>query len=291
MRQLKTMTAPEDVQAMTHQRRRSPTPHARQSRNPDNHDMQHVRKTYPNKLSDSQCQYCGQLHKPSRHACPAFGKSCSKCGKPNHYGVVCRSRRATSDVRELQESDEWLLALDNADNRRVYSHVFVNGLKVKFLLDCGASVNLLLAHMYSKIGGNFLRPPRATLRMFNRQELKTLGMLTATVRHPLTQVEFDVEFYVTEREHPILGIDACRRLDLLRVVDENICALREASASSPSNTQASHHITEADVFSRYADLFDGSLGMLKGDVSLEVDPSIPRYECLYGTFRLRYATE
>jgi hypothetical protein len=110
--------------------------------------------------------------------------------------------------------------------------------------------------------------------MFNRQELKTLGMLTATVRHPLTQVEFDVEFYVTKREHPILGIDACRRLDLLRVVDENICALREASASSPSNTQASHHITEADVFSRYADLFDGSLGMLKGDVSLEVDPLV-----------------
>src|ERR1043165_5160471 len=39
MRLLKTMTAPEDVQAMTHQdHRSSPTPHARQPRNPDSHD-------------------------------------------------------------------------------------------------------------------------------------------------------------------------------------------------------------------------------------------------------------
>lgn len=115
----------------------------------------------------------GTLTNESRADVRRIPQTCSKCGKPNHYGIVCRSTRATSDVRELQESDEWLLALDNADNRRVYSHVFDNGLKVKFHLDCGSSVKFLSAHVYSKIVGNILRPPRATLRMFDRQELKT----------------------------------------------------------------------------------------------------------------------
>jgi len=34
---------------------------------------------------------------------------------------------------------------------------------------------------------------------------------------------------VTERDDPILGIDACRRLDMLRIVEENICELTSAT--------------------------------------------------------------
>jgi hypothetical protein len=116
--------------------------------------------------------------------------------------VACRSSsKQSSEVCEL-EAEESLLALENADSRRVYSKVFVDGRKVRFLLDCGSTVNILPASMMATIGHKELRPPRATLRMFDRQELKTVGMLTATVKHPRTHTEFDAEFYVTEREDP-----------------------------------------------------------------------------------------
>lgn len=281
MRQLKTMTKEsEDLHALTHQqRRRFPTTYSRQPRNMDNRDIyrptQNAPKSYPPKSSDQQCQYCGQSHKPSKYACPAFGKSCAYCTRPNHHSSMCRSRRVTPEVKELQESDEFLMALDTTDTRRLYSHILVNGLRVKFLLDCGSSVNILPSSIYTKLVGSKLRPPRATLRMFNRQELKTLGMLTATVRHPLTHKELDMDFYITERESPILGIDACRQMDLLRVVEENICEIREDSASALVNPQRLHRITETEVYARYADLFDGSLGMLRGDVCLEIDPLVP----------------
>jgi len=61
------------------------------------------------------------------------------------------------------------------------------------------------------------------LRMFDRTELPTLGVLTAMLKHPRTGKVIDVEIYVTERDDPILGIDVCRRLDMLRIVEENIC--------------------------------------------------------------------
>jgi hypothetical protein len=122
--------------------------------------------------------------------------------------------------------------------------------------------------------------------MFDRTVLKTLGMLTATVRHPRTRDEFDIEFYVTEREDPILGIEACRRLDMLRIVEENICAVQEVANTSPRRSlelpqsaaplisMPNGRITEAVVFARYADLFDGSLGLMESEVHLETDPSV-----------------
>lgn len=41
-----------------------------------------------------ECRKCGQFHKWNR--CPAYGKTCKKCGKLNHFAKVCRSANKTS---------------------------------------------------------------------------------------------------------------------------------------------------------------------------------------------------
>ena len=64
-----------------------------------------------------------------------------------------------------------------------------------------------------------------------------------------------------------MGIDACCRLDFLRIMEENICAAHE--------TTPPRGLTPAEVFARYPDLFDGSLGCMDGDVHLTVDPTVP----------------
>ena len=38
------------------------------------------------------CQRCGRKHDKAK--CPAYGKKCRKCGKPNHFAIVCRSQPA-----------------------------------------------------------------------------------------------------------------------------------------------------------------------------------------------------
>ena len=35
----------------------------------------------------TECRYCGRHHNRGRNNCPAFGKSCSKCGKINHFAA------------------------------------------------------------------------------------------------------------------------------------------------------------------------------------------------------------
>ena len=119
--------------------------------------------------------------------------------------------------------------------------------------------------------GQELRPAQATLRMFDGTELPTLGMITATVRHPRNGRQLSLEFYITERENPLLGIDACRSLDMLRIVEHNICDMHESLHES----SAASGLTPTDIFTRYGDLFDGSLGCMAGEVHLEVDPQVP----------------
>ena len=40
------------------------------------------------------CKYCGKSHNSGN--CPAYGKKCQKCGKDNHFKVVCKSGSNTS---------------------------------------------------------------------------------------------------------------------------------------------------------------------------------------------------
>ena len=39
------------------------------------------------------CKNCGGSHAAKQKSCPAFGKKCLYCGKPNHFQNVCRSKR------------------------------------------------------------------------------------------------------------------------------------------------------------------------------------------------------
>ncbi|KAK2159550.1 hypothetical protein LSH36_151g07073 [Paralvinella palmiformis] len=39
-----------------------------------------------------KCKYCGTAHIFEKKSCPAYGKTCDKCGKPNHFMSQCMSR-------------------------------------------------------------------------------------------------------------------------------------------------------------------------------------------------------
>ena len=52
------------------------------------------------------CRYCGLVHKFGSANCKAFGKSCNKCKKMNHFSRVCRSRKNPKDIETEIESEE-----------------------------------------------------------------------------------------------------------------------------------------------------------------------------------------
>ena len=66
-----------------------------------------------------RCKDCGRSHVKQRTKCPAFGKLCSACNKPNHFAEMCRStsgknsrpRNGVNMVNSEDSSEEELLSV------------------------------------------------------------------------------------------------------------------------------------------------------------------------------------
>ena len=63
-----------------------------------------------------ECKFCGRKHERKRGKCPAYGQTCSSCGKPNHFAIKCESTTGDSKrppqkskhrkVHQLADSDD-----------------------------------------------------------------------------------------------------------------------------------------------------------------------------------------
>ena len=164
-------------------------------------------------------------------------------------------------------------------------HLNVKGRSVLFLIDCGASCNLLLLEDAVAIDPELksLRKTDTRLTMFDGTELKTRGVLTARVKHPISGKRRLMQFYVAETHNrAILGVDACQDLDLITVNYENICTVhgdpKPSSSSSAlrrvDKAASPSCLTESEVIAQYPDLFEG-VGLLEGEVHFDVDESVP----------------
>lgn len=228
-----------------------------------------------------RCIYCDRQHGGPKESCPAYGQTCRKCNKHNHFATVCRSTVSQRQVCEI-ESEE-LLTLGNGDNIRAYCHLNVNERSVYFMLDCGATVNVLPYIDASAVNPHLsaLRPADRRLTMYDGTELKTLGMLTAAVEHPVTGKRKRMDFYVAAtHDRAVLGISACKDMDLLFINEPNICSVRSKptaattrKASALTVAIAGQPLTKEIIIEHYADLFTG-VGRLDGDVHLEIDRTV-----------------
>lgn len=65
--------------------------------------------------NQNNCGNCNRKHEPRR--CPAYGKTCDKCSKPNHFSVVCRSQsqqktqqRSVATVNQIDFDNDYYIS-------------------------------------------------------------------------------------------------------------------------------------------------------------------------------------
>ena len=56
--------------------------------------------------NNNDCIFCGKVHKPGKTACPAYGKTCSKCKRQHHFASVCFRQRVVKKVDQENASAE-----------------------------------------------------------------------------------------------------------------------------------------------------------------------------------------
>ena len=181
------------------------------------------------------CQYCGNTHKP--RSCPAFGRICARCSKPNHFAKVCNSipnanRQSTRSrpVHNLEErshldssndsnnSDNGDILTVTTGNVHLVESVRLNDRPVRMQRDSGASVSVVSTQIWKNLGKPPLTKSLHTLQAYDKHVMKSLGKFSATLTvrdrfYPidLVVVDCDSNFGLLGRdflEQEILLIDS-----------------------------------------------------------------------------------
>jgi hypothetical protein len=135
------------------------------SSSPSSHRRRSTSKSRRDLSCSRRCKYCDRQHGGKKDNCPAYGQNCRKCRKANHFAKVCKSKQ--SHVCDIEAEE--LLTLGNDANVRAYRYLNVNNKSVYFMLDCGATVNLLPFTDASTVSPKLtaLRPAEKRLTMYD----------------------------------------------------------------------------------------------------------------------------
>ena len=166
--------------------------------------------------------------------CPAYGKTCTKCSKQNHFSSVClqtvslTTPRKVQPQRDLQKSkpkvhkdlqpssedERWVLSFAEQVNAissnkgRIYAAMEIGNKTFEMQMDTGVSCNVL-SRSYLPADAEILKTMRKLIT-YSKSELRVLGTVIAPVRNPRNNVEYTEEFVVVvDVFAPLLGAEAC----------------------------------------------------------------------------------
>ncbi|XP_071628027.1 uncharacterized protein [Temnothorax longispinosus] len=132
------------------------------------------------------CSKCGRTH--GYRECPAYGKTCHKCGRMNHFSSVCKAK--VKNVKNIlkdkdSESEDETLYVNSIVKvgevmkkaKSVWTEtVEVNGKVVKFKIDTGSEVNIISLKEYKSITeGQQIQRTRTLLQAYGGTKITPMG--------------------------------------------------------------------------------------------------------------------
>ena len=125
-RQVREMRATDDVQKLQTTRKSL-------VQDTESHEQSRRSKSQRRTVQPSaKCKFCGLEHKFQKELCPAFGRTCKKCKKLNHFAEMCRSRSENLRFADIDsDSDDQVLVLKSLAERdypkRIYARLELAG--------------------------------------------------------------------------------------------------------------------------------------------------------------------
>ena len=229
------------------------------------------KKNWKDKKQTKKCRNCGNdwPHEGGQRKCPAFNKSCDKCGKLNHFAKVCKSTVTDESVssqprnraRTVQEDNDesendYTFSVNTKTDKSPQTVVKINTVDTNMLIDTGATVNVIDEKTYQKLNKPYLEEARKLYPYASDKPLPVLGKFTATVEkgNCVNQSEFVV---VKGTGGNLLSYDTAVQLKIMETI---------------RTVQPSDRIRE--MCAKYPSVFEG-IGKIKDvQVHLEVDKTI-----------------
>ena len=157
------------------------------------------------------------IHELKRDKCPAYGQTCSACGKANHFAAKCLKNALSGskkkrfqrpgkldDSTELAYSSEeeiLSVSLDHTANTvdmskfksKIFAHMEIADELVKMQVDSGASCNVLPKKCLPK--DSKIQKTDLKLTTYSKTNLKLLGVAKVSLCNPKNEKKYRAEFY------------------------------------------------------------------------------------------------
>jgi hypothetical protein len=229
--------------------------------------------------SARKCFCCGNEY-PHDGVCPAKGKECQKCHKPNHFASVCRTKiRAKSDAKTHktkgkkpwkkslytvhsdgdEDSEEYTYCITGSRQKSLMVEVSLNGIKTEMMIDTGCHRNIIDKKTYLRSFQDATLMP-TKLRLFpygSKTPLSVAGKFDASMN--VGKKTIDTEIVVVEAEEAgnLISCEAAQELDLIAAV-----------------AQVHNQTAIENIMTDYGDRFEGIGKLKKFQVHLHINPSI-----------------
>lgn len=221
--------------------------------------------------AQATCRKCGFSHKPK--SCPAYGKTCRVCNKPNHFAKMCRAKKIiacaqTSHTSSEEDSDHenyFMGAISSKKNTGIASvknrdwnvTLDCKGKHVSFKLDTGVQANVISKRLAEELRVP-ISPTSAKLTAYSGEQIPVSGKTTVPCFYKGKR--YSVEFVVAtvQSAQSILGLTTCEEMLLI----QKVC---KVSSSHPSGIEK--------ITQEYADTF-GELGCIDETHSIQLDDKV-----------------
>ena len=194
------------------------------------------RDKHVNSSDEIECLFCGRRHARLKSKCPAWGKTCSKCSKRNHFAIKCRNSddrnvHAVNEVDSDIESINTVHAVDKGGHQ-IYGEVNINDFPVRIQIDSGATVNVIPKRY---IGDNHVTPTSTVLQMWNKTRVIPVGEAKVELENPAKNKRYRVKFIVVNDDSglaPLLGSKASQRMNIITINTNNLKQVATVASTS-----------------------------------------------------------
>ena len=181
----------------------------------------------PEQRRTRDCWNCGRKHEYHRKEfCPAYGKTCNKCHKLNHFASKCRGKSKPQPVRTIEDADEifQITALDLDDSQCVTVKL-ESGNHIHFQADTGAQCNVLPLAIYKKATRDVtlsnVIPTNTQIRAYGGATLPVVGSTLLRVSRGKIRCHLDCKLVDREDVRPLLGRKACLGMKIVSYLDND----------------------------------------------------------------------
>nr|XP_015840015.1 PREDICTED: uncharacterized protein LOC107398947 [Tribolium castaneum] len=194
----------------------------------------HFQERNPNKQGNKLikgCSRCGRDHPMNN--CPAYGKICNLCKKPNHFANFCKFNNSKRKVNEIEycndaastSADYFVIeSIDSIENNISNPSLIdleINNKIIRCKIDSGASANVISKTTLINLDFDLRKIQKTNDKLvtFTGQNIPLLGKCYLKIK--FNNKSYETCFYVEKGSHePIIGIHTSVSIGLLTINEE-----------------------------------------------------------------------